>query len=560
MDTTANAEPTAGRGRPRRAAPPGPGARRRRPGGGPTARRRRCGPWFGVAKVGPRAVQRGRARRHRDHGRARLRGLRRPEAPRHPHHGGQGVAGARLARAPSYVTMHAFGGVDMLRAGVEGLARGRRPAPASPEPTRPRGHRAHQRRPARRRTSCPSGWPLAIEAGLRRPGLRGRRRSRGPAARPRPHHRHAGHPARRRRPPTTRPGRPPRRRRSTPAPTCSSSAGRSPRRRTRSWRPPQLVESHHASERAASRRSTGGSWRTHHPRPARAGRGRVCAMAQPPQLTPEQRAAALEKAAAARKARAELKERLKLGSISLAEVLERVRHERSRRQDEGPRRARVPARCGQGQGPPHHGGDRHRRHPPAARARRAAARSAARRLLLTDVLITLSGLPGSGTSTVARTVAAELGPRPPRRRHRVPAAGGRAGPEPGRVRARSPKHDDCIDRALDDRLAERAPRGRRRCSSPDSPAGWPPVPSWPPCGSGSTATRRAGPPRRRPRRPRRRRGAGHQPRPRGLRAGPLPGLLRHRPHRPVDLRPGRRLHRRRPPDGVIDQIVRGRPS
>ena len=44
-------------------------------------------------------------------------------------------------------------------------------------------------------------------------------------------------------------------------------------------------------------------------------------MAQPPSLTPEQRAAALEKAAAARKARAELKERLKLGSVSLAEVL-----------------------------------------------------------------------------------------------------------------------------------------------------------------------------------------------------------------------------------------------
>ena len=45
-------------------------------------------------------------------------------------------------------------------------------------------------------------------------------------------------------------------------------------------------------------------------------------MAQPPQLTPEQRAAALEKAAAARRARAELKERLKMGSITLAEVLE----------------------------------------------------------------------------------------------------------------------------------------------------------------------------------------------------------------------------------------------
>lgn len=45
-------------------------------------------------------------------------------------------------------------------------------------------------------------------------------------------------------------------------------------------------------------------------------------MAQPPQLSPEQRAAALEKAAQARRARAELKDRLKIGSISLAEVLE----------------------------------------------------------------------------------------------------------------------------------------------------------------------------------------------------------------------------------------------
>ena len=40
-----------------------------------------------------------------------------------------------------------------------------------------------------------------------------------------------------------------------------------------------------------------------------------------PQLTPEQRAAALEKAAAARKARAELKERLKRGGTDLQQVL-----------------------------------------------------------------------------------------------------------------------------------------------------------------------------------------------------------------------------------------------
>lgn len=45
-------------------------------------------------------------------------------------------------------------------------------------------------------------------------------------------------------------------------------------------------------------------------------------MALPPQLSPEQRQAALEKAAAARRARAELKERLKMGSLTLAELLE----------------------------------------------------------------------------------------------------------------------------------------------------------------------------------------------------------------------------------------------
>lgn len=44
-------------------------------------------------------------------------------------------------------------------------------------------------------------------------------------------------------------------------------------------------------------------------------------MALPP-LTPEQRAAALEKAAAARRARAELKLRLKSGTTSLADVLD----------------------------------------------------------------------------------------------------------------------------------------------------------------------------------------------------------------------------------------------
>ncbi len=47
-------------------------------------------------------------------------------------------------------------------------------------------------------------------------------------------------------------------------------------------------------------------------------------MPQPPQLTPEQREAALAKAAEARKARAELKEKLKMGTLSLSDVLAQV--------------------------------------------------------------------------------------------------------------------------------------------------------------------------------------------------------------------------------------------
>jgi hypothetical protein len=45
-------------------------------------------------------------------------------------------------------------------------------------------------------------------------------------------------------------------------------------------------------------------------------------MATPPRLTPEQRADALKKAAAARTARAEIKQRLKMGSMSLQEAFD----------------------------------------------------------------------------------------------------------------------------------------------------------------------------------------------------------------------------------------------
>jgi hypothetical protein len=57
-------------------------------------------------------------------------------------------------------------------------------------------------------------------------------------------------------------------------------------------------------------------------RSQRTGGANLAAMATPPSLSPEQRAAALEKAAKARAERAELKARLKNGSVSLAEVLD----------------------------------------------------------------------------------------------------------------------------------------------------------------------------------------------------------------------------------------------
>jgi hypothetical protein len=47
-------------------------------------------------------------------------------------------------------------------------------------------------------------------------------------------------------------------------------------------------------------------------------------MPQPPALTPEQRAAALEKAARVRRERAVVKENLKMGRLTLAELLTRA--------------------------------------------------------------------------------------------------------------------------------------------------------------------------------------------------------------------------------------------
>ena len=50
----------------------------------------------------------------------------------------------------------------------------------------------------------------------------------------------------------------------------------------------------------------------------------VAAMPQPPALTAEQRQAALDKAAKVRRERAEVKEKLKMGSLSLEELLKKA--------------------------------------------------------------------------------------------------------------------------------------------------------------------------------------------------------------------------------------------
>ena len=50
----------------------------------------------------------------------------------------------------------------------------------------------------------------------------------------------------------------------------------------------------------------------------------VPTMPLPPQLSPEQRQAALQKAAAARRLRAELKDKLKMGTLTLKELLDQA--------------------------------------------------------------------------------------------------------------------------------------------------------------------------------------------------------------------------------------------
>ena len=101
-------------------------------------------------------------------------------------------------------------------------------------------------------------------------------------------------------------------------------------------------------------------------------------MPLPPALTPDQRQAALEKAAVARRVRAELKEKLKMGSLTLAELLEQGDTDEIVGKMKVLSVLGVPPGPRQGQGPPAHGGGRHHREPPGAGPGRPAAQEAVR--------------------------------------------------------------------------------------------------------------------------------------------------------------------------------------
>ena len=140
--------------------------------------------------------------------RAGLRRVRRPQAARHPDHGRARRPGCSAPSALATSPCTPAATPTMLRAGVEGLPRGR--APAGLPDALPAGrHRAHQRRRTPRRTSSPAGWRWPPRAGCGGHRVRRRRPGRGPAARAPAARRRARHPARRARPSTTRPGPPP---------------------------------------------------------------------------------------------------------------------------------------------------------------------------------------------------------------------------------------------------------------------------------------------------------------------------------------------------------------
>ena len=103
---------------------------------------------------------------------------------------------------------------------------------------------------------------------------------------------------------------------------------------------------------------------------------------RPPELTPEQRRAALAKAAEARRVRAEIKELLKTGSLTLPEVLDRAETDElvAGTKVRGDHRLAARSREGQGQAP--HGGAGYRFQPAASWARYPATSGAPRPVFL----------------------------------------------------------------------------------------------------------------------------------------------------------------------------------
>ena len=116
--------------------------------------------------------------------------------------------------------------------------------------------------------------------------------------------------------------------------------------------------------------------RVHPPIPRSGPGATVDRMATPPQLTPEQRAAALAEGRRSPCGPGRDQGPLKMGSLSLVRGARLRRHQR--RQAQGRLAARVAARRRQGQGPQGDGRDRHRRQPPRPGPRLAAAPGAAR--------------------------------------------------------------------------------------------------------------------------------------------------------------------------------------
>ena len=101
---------------------------------------------------------------------------------------------------------------------------------------------------------------------------------------------------------------------------------------------------------------------------------RVRPMAGLPELTDEQRRAALAKAAEARRVRAEVKDRLKMGSLSLSELLAEADGDIILAKMKVLAVLESLPKLGKGEGPSDDGRGRHQRHPSTPRPRNPATR------------------------------------------------------------------------------------------------------------------------------------------------------------------------------------------